>query len=166
MATLYFSIHTPCIDTLTRVRISPEGKCHFTWRGVWLTTRATGADSRKRTRIFKLISGDISRCRSARHSDRVLCPRSSLLGTERHSMILAEEMRFTDVSQCFHKSSFSRQFDKHPDVHKTQRKLFKERLSQDVAELSELLGNWEPIMFSFTEPRGTSLELIAVNPIF
>lgn len=162
MATLYFSIHTPCTDTLTRVRITPEGKCHFTWRSVWLTTRATEADSGKHTWIFKLISGDISRRRSRRHSGRVLCPRSSFLGTKRQ----AEEMRFTDVSRCFHKSSFSRQFDKHPNVHKTQRKLFKERLSQDVAELSELLGNWEPIMFSFTEPRGTSLELIAVNPIF
>lgn len=72
MATLYFSIHTPCTDTLTHVRITPEGKCHFTWRGVWLTTRATEADSRKHTWIFKLISDDIGRCRSERQSGRVI----------------------------------------------------------------------------------------------
>lgn len=57
-------------------------------------------------------------------------------------------------------------FDKHPNIPKTQWMLFKERLSQGVVELSELLGNWEPIIFFLIEPRGTSLELIAVNPIF
>ncbi len=123
----------------------------------WLTTRSMKADGWKYKWMFKLISEDINHCKSecqTGHNPASFRLSSLQLYTQTHPQFTSFSESQVDTFNRFvislvymshNRAAFS--FDKHPNIHKKQWMLFKERLSQGVVEPSELLGNWEPIIF-------------------